>query len=193
MKQDESRDLLLSVFGVVMLIIVITGVTYAIFRYTASGKKTNIITTSAIDMSYVESDTNVISINDAIPISDFVGKRQEEYFDFTLSSSITGLLTINYDIVASRVVVSNEIDPNKIKVYLEKYIGGEYKEVLPPTRFNQNSERGMTLYSDSFSNIENKRNDFVSNYRFRMWLDENEQLEDISKSFKLKINVYAEA
>lgn len=192
MEQKESQELLLSVFGVAILIIVITGITYAVFRYTSSAKKVNVITTGAIDMSYIESNTNVISINDAIPISDTIGKIQEDYFDFTLSSSITGLMTINYDIVASRMEVSNEIDPSKIKVYLEKKISGEYIEVLAPTNFIQTSERGMTLYSDSFSNVENKKTEFTSDYRFRMWMDENEQLEDVSKSFKLKINVYAE-
>lgn len=191
MKQEESKQLLLSVFCVAILIIIITGITYAIFRYTASGKKENVITTSAIEMSYIESDTNVITINDAIPISDTVGKLQEEYFDFTLTSSITGLLTINYDIIASRISVSNEIEFNKIKVYLEKKVSGEYVEVLSPTRFNESDSRGMVLYSDSFSNLENKKTDFSDDYRFRMWLAETEQLDDISKSFKLRIDVYA--
>ena len=190
-KQKESRDLLLSVFGVAILIIVVTGISYAAFRYTASGKKTNVITTGAIDMSYIESDTNVISIDNALPMTDYIGKRQEEYFDFTLSSTITGVFTIQYDIVASRIDVENEILPSKIKVYLEKKLSGEYVQVLEPTNFSENSERGMILYSDSFSNTINSVQDFNDYYRFRMWLDENEELEETSKSFKVKINVYA--
>ena len=192
MKEKESQELLLSVFGVAILIIVITGITYAVFRYTSKSEKINLITTSAIKMSYVESNTNVISINNALPISDYIGKKQSDYFDFTLSSTITGIMTINYDIVANRIDTENEIDPKKIKVYLEKKESGEYKEVLTPTNFSETSEKQMLLFKDSFINTENKTTEFSYNYRFRMWMDEKEQLEDIAKSFKVRINVYAE-
>lgn len=191
MRQRESKELLLSVFGVAILILVISGITYAIFRYTSNSKTVNFISTGAIDMSYIESTTNVITINDAIPISDNVGKLQNEYFDFTLSSTISGVINVSYEIRASKIETLDELKPEQVKVYLEKQEGGEYVEVLEPTLFNESDEKGMLLYSDSFINKENKTTKFIDNYRFRIWIDENQEIEEYAKNFKIKIDVYA--
>lgn len=191
MRQRESKELLLSVFGVAILILVISGITYAIFRYTSNSKTVNFISTGAIDMSYIESTTNVITINDAIPISDNVGKLQNEYFDFTLSSTISGIINVSYEIRASKIETLDELKPEQVKVYLEKQEGGEYVEVLEPTLFNESDEKGMLLYSDSFINKENKTTKFIDNYRFRIWIDENQEIEEYAKNFKIKIDVYA--
>lgn len=192
MKQEESRDLLLSIFGVALIILVITGITYAVFRYTVYGEKVNVITTGSIKMSYIESTTNVISINDAIPIADYIGKKQEDYFDFTLSSSITGMMRINYDIVAKHIPSENDLNPNQVKIYLEKKEGSSYQQVLAPTNFNEDTINGMMLYRGIFNNTTNDTMEFVDNYRLRMWIDDKEQLTDRVKSFKVKINVHAE-
>ncbi len=192
MKQEETRELLLSIFGVALIILVITGITYAVFKYTVQGEKINAITTGAIQMSYIESNTNVISIENAIPISDYIGKQQEEYFDFALTSSISGIIKINYNIVAKQVPTLNSLEPNQIKVYLEKKEGGTYQQVLEPTIFNPTSVDGMILYKGTFDNSENDTKEFIDNYRFRMWINETEQLSDTVKTFKIKINVDAE-
>ena len=194
MKKVESRELLLSVFGVALVIIAIVGVTYAMFTYTSSGKQENVIKTGAITMSYVESDKNVISIDNALPTPDEVGIIQKEYFDFTLSSSISGVATVSYEIWAKSISVENALEENKIRVYLEAEDSSEYISILEPTTFDENSEeKGMLLYSDTFVNSSNDTKKFVKNYRFRMWVDENAPIEESSKSFKIKINVYANA
>lgn len=192
MKQEESRELLLSIFGVALIILFITGITYAVFKYTVYGEKENVITTGSIKMSYIESDTNVISIDNAIPISDYIGKKQEEYFDFTLTASISGMMKIDYDIYAKQIPTDNALNPNQIKVYLEKKEGSSYQQVLAPINFNDSSIDGMVLYHSTFDNTSSDTMNFTDNYRFRMWMDEKEQLTDQVKSFKIKINVIAE-
>ena len=117
MKQQESRDLLLSVFGVAILIIAITGITFAVFSYTFQSKVNNFVSTGAIKMNYLESDTNVISIDNALPMSDEIGKKQTDYFDFSVNSQITGLITINYQIEALKIPVRNQLNEKYIKVY----------------------------------------------------------------------------
>lgn len=192
MEHKESEELLLSVFGVALLIIIISSITYAVFSYTSKSDTVNLITTGAIKMSYIESDTNIISINNAIPISDYIGKVQEEYFDFSLSSLITGIMTINYDIVAKNVLCDNELSYNDVKVYLEKKVGGQYVEVLEPSVYSKDTDKGMLLHSDSFINSYNKSSSFVDYYRFRMWMNENSFLSDKSQCFIVKIDVYAQ-
>lgn len=191
MKKEETRDLLLSVFGVALLIIVITGVTYAIYNYTSSSKKENILTTGSIQLEYLESDTNIIKINNALPISDEVGRKQSEYFDFTLKATIAGTTTINYDLYAKEIPVQNGLDYRDVKLYLEELNGNEYKSVLEPKTYSMNDEKGMLLYSSSFVNGENKKNIISKKYRFRMWLADSYKYDDVSRSFKVKVNVYS--
>lgn len=191
MKKNESKELLLSVFGVTLLIIAITGITYAIFNYVSVGTKENSIKTGSISMSYIESNTDIISINNAIPISDVIGKMQNEYFDFTINSAISGNANIKYDIYAKDIKVENQLDDDYVKLYLEEYKSFEYVEILEPTVFKNTNDKGMLLYSDNFLNDASKTKKFSKKYRFRMWLNENYKMENISKSFKIKINVYA--
>ena len=56
-------------------------------------------------MTYEES-SNTISLSGALPTTDATGKtrlNQGEYFDFTVSSNITGDVNINYEISAKDV------------------------------------------------------------------------------------------
>ncbi len=193
MKQKETKQLLLSVFGVALIILAITGFTYAIFTYTVTSSKTNQIRTGSIKMSYLESNTNVISINNAMPTTDLVGKNQNDYFDFTLSAEISGTSTISYDIFAQQIETENSIDNNEIKVYLEKEESGKYEAVMEPLVFSPTTDKGMLLYKDSFSNKTNSKVTKLENYRFRMWIDEKSDVKTFSKNFKIKINVYANA
>lgn len=191
MKKEETRDLLLSVFGVALLIIVITGVTYAIYNYTSSSKKENILTTGSIQLEYLESDTNIIKINNALPISDEAGRKQSEYFDFTLKATIAGATTINYDLYAEEISVQNGLNYRDVRLYLEELNGNEYKSVLEPKTYTISDEKGMLLYSSSFVNGDNKKNIISKKYRFRMWLADSYKYDDVARSFKVKVNVYS--
>lgn len=191
MKKEETRELLLSVFGVALLIIVITGVTYAIYNYTSLSREENILTTGSIQLEYLESDTNIIKIDNALPITDEVGRKQNEYFDFTLKATIAGTTTINYDLYAEEIPVQNELDYRDVKLYLEELNGNEYKSVLEPKIYSMNDEKGMLLYSSSFVNGDNKKNIISKKYRFRMWLADSYKYDDVARSFKVKVNVYS--
>lgn len=191
MKKNETKELLLSVFGVALLIIVITGVTYAIYNYTSLSKEENVLTTGSIQLEYLESDTNIIKIDNALPISDETGRKQSDYFDFTLKATIAGTATINYDLYAKEISVPNELDYKYVKLYLEELNGNEYKSVLEPKIYSINDEKGMLLYSSSFVNTNNKKNIINKKYRFRMWLADSYKYDDVARSFKVRVNVYS--
>ena len=92
---------------IVLMILALIGVSYAAFNYSATGTKLNSITTGAITMRYEESD-NIINIDKALPTKDSAGTtrlKEGEYFDFTISSEISGDVNINYEISAKNVTV----------------------------------------------------------------------------------------
>lgn len=204
MENSLSRQILLSILGIAILIVAIVGVSYAVFTTSIDGAKINVINTGTISMSFIE-ESNGISIVNAMPLNDEEGKRlvgDNYVFDFVVSSTIAGSTTVNYEIVAEKVAVDGvELDNNQVRIYLEKLVNGQYVSTPIteiPKGYSLNgvaSEIGstaneMTLHLDSFSNIEGNKQDFSDNYRLRMWVADDTVIDEVSRTFKIKINVY---
>ena len=139
MKDNNSKQVLLSVLGVAILIVAVVGVSFAAFSYSQAGEKVNTITTGTITMSYSE-DTNGINLTNALPMSDTAGKALQgdgNAFDFTVSATITGTTTINYAITASKEAEST-IPDDGVKVYLTSMDGEADSEILVLTLFWKN-------------------------------------------------------
>ena len=186
---------------IVLMILALIGVSYAAFNYSATGTKLNSITTGAITMRYEESD-NIINIDNALPTKDSAGTtrlKEGEYFDFTISSEISGDININYEISAKDVTVvegnEKKIDGSNIKLYLTRLTDDGEEELMSPRVYSEesttNSYTGrpsgeMSLYTSSMSSSERNR------YRLRMYVDEgyNPQGDGGNLKFAVKINVY---
>ena len=92
MKDNNSKQVLLSVLGVAILVVAVVGVSFAAFSYSKTGEKVNTITTGTITMSYTDV-TNGINIQNAMPMSDEQGKTltgENNVFDFNVSATISG-------------------------------------------------------------------------------------------------------
>ena len=194
----EHKKELVIVGLMLLLIIALIGVSYAAFSYSKLGTKVNTITTGSITMSYEETD-NTISLSGALPTTDKTGKvrlTEGEYFDFKVSSSITGNVNINYEISAKDVTTSDrKIDGSNIKLYLTELVDGEEKELMTPEVYNEETSSNtytgrpaneMSLYTSSMNSSEEHT------YRLRMYVDEsyNPQGDGGNLSFSVKINVY---
>ena len=152
-------------------------------------------------MTYTETD-NTINLTGALPTTDKTGMvrlNPGEYFDFTVSSSITGDVNINYEISAKDVTTSErKIDGSNIKLYLTRLTDDGEEELMTPETYNEeassNSYTGrpsgeMSLYTSSMNSSES------NNYRLRMWVSEdyNPQGDGGNLTFSVQINVYGAA
>ena len=89
---NSSKQILLSVLGVAILVVAVVGISFAAFSYSKAGEVSNTITTGTITMSYSE-PTNGINLTDALPITDEAGKAlsgDNNTFDFTVNATIAG-------------------------------------------------------------------------------------------------------
>mgnify|MGYP001267683477 CR=1 FL=1 len=89
---NSSKQILISILGVAILIVAVVGISFAAFSYSKTGEKENTITTGTITMSYTEGK-NGITLTDALPITDDAGKAlsaEGQYFDFTVNAKIVG-------------------------------------------------------------------------------------------------------
>ncbi len=196
---SKSKEKIIILGLILIMIIAVIGVSYAAFRYTGTGTKVNSITSGAIMMTYTESD-NVINMTGALPTTDATGTvrlTEGEYFDFTISSNITGNVNINYEISAKDVTVSDrKIDGSNIKLYLTRITeDGTEEELMSPETYNEEATANdytgrpageMSLYASSMNSSE------TNNYRLRMYVTEeyNPQGDGGGLEFSIKINVY---
>ena len=191
----KTRKEILIIGLMLLLIIAIVGVSYAAFRFTGEGQRVNTITTGSITMTYEET-SNTISLNGVLQTTDATGKALNDYFDFTVSSQISGDVNINYEISAKDVTTSErKIDGSNIKLYLTRLTDDGEEGLMIPETYNEeessNSYTGrpsgeMSLYTSSMNSSES------NNYRLRMWVDEdyNPQDDGGNLEFSVQINVY---
>ena len=196
---DKRKEKVIILGLILLMIVAVVGVSYAAFSYTDTGTKVNSITSGAITMTYTESD-NVISMDGALPTTDKTGTvrlKEGEYFDFTISSTITGNVNINYEISAKDITSSDrKIDGSNIKLYLTKITeDGTEEALMSPETYNEESIANdytgrpageMSLYTSSMNSSE------TNNYRLRMYVTEeyNPQGDGGGLEFSVKINVY---
>ena len=196
---EKTKKEIVIIGLILLMVIALIGVSYAAFRFTGEGTKVNSITTGSITMTYEETD-NTISLNGALPTTDATGKtrlNQGEYFDFTVSSNISGDVNINYEISAKDVTSSDgkKIDGSNIKLYLTRITESGEEELMTPEVYNEETSANnftgrpsgeMSLYTSSMSSSESNR------YRLRMWVDEdyNPQGDGGNLTFSVQINVY---
>lgn len=119
-KKKKSTGLLLSILGVISLVLITAGVTYAFFSYAKQGEKENVITTGTITFEYTEG-ANALTISDALPKSDSVGIGENatdaNVFQFNITSKTPSKAYIDY-IVTARKKDGSTIDGDQVKLYL---------------------------------------------------------------------------
>ncbi len=192
----KKKENIIIVVMLIVMVIAIIGVSYAAFSFSKQGNTPNKITTGSITMTYEESD-NTISLGNALPTTDKTGTtrlKEGEYFDFTVSSEITGDVNINYEISAKEVG-EGTIDGSNIKLYLTRLTDDGEEQLMSPKTYNEEATSNtftgrpigeMSLYTSSMNSSES------NNYRLRMYVDENynPQGDGGNLTFAVKINVY---
>ncbi len=208
---NSSKQILLSVLGVAILVVAVVGVSFAAFTFAGKSEVENTITTGTITVSYTEGGTG-IKLENAMPMKDETGKIQSAdntYFDFTVDAQLSsGATPINYEITAKKDSEQSDLPDNAVKLYLEKVsaVGSQpstpgepvkeptlYSEDTPNQKTNRTTNE-MVLKDAVFSNSE------TTVYRLRMWVAENYGDSESdgasfasSKKFIVKVNVYAQA
>ncbi len=185
-KNNSSKQVLLSVLAVAILVVAVVGVSFAFFTYSKQGEKENVISTGTLVFSYNET-TNGIQLTNALPIDDesaigtSVLNKDQEYFDFDVTAEISGELTIDYEIAVEETTDPDDIDTLDSK-YVKVMLKGGTTDEEPSaeakaatffntlddstqvTPDNDSTFVSKTLYTSSISKSESHH------YRFYMWL-----------------------
>ena len=193
--QNQSKQVVLSVLAVAILIVAVVGISFAVFTFSQAGTKNNTIVTGSIKMTYTEG-TNGINITNAMPMTDVAGKAQTgdgNIFDFTVASTISGTATINYEVAAVKAAASTMADSD-VRIYLEKKgEGNVYASAFAPAGFTATNASAataigspmgsMVLYSGTHTTST------TDSFRLRMWMAESAVVTGTSKTYTVTIDV----
>ena len=209
---NKSKQILFSLLGILGLIVIMIGTTYAVFTYTKLGTTDNTVTTGTLKFIYTENSGggNGITMTNAFPISDSQGKLLEgdnNIFDFKVQATNTGDTIMPYE-VTLRKSSDSTLDSSVVKVYLTDTTDTTERVLVTPTKYNQladtkvevNGNIEKTLYQ---STIKANTSNYEKSFRLRIWIDEatdfsptkdssgNQVYPYNDKTFKATVNVYS--
>ena len=185
MNKKKSTGLLLSILGVLSLVLITAGVTYAFFSYAKEGLTENSITTGTITFIYDElagQAGNQIRIENALPMTDDEGKAlQDEYnvFNFTVTSTVSGDASIPYEVTA-RKKAGSTLSDDQIKLYLtstgsetngENFTldGTNVKTYADLTQTSTDVPTG-TVEKTIYKGTVPAKSNYTQNFELRMWI-----------------------
>ena len=185
----KKRMLILCVMLAVILMI--TGVSYAVFTSYSSQTDANTLAASCMDLEF--NGQNEINLLNTYPISEGEALEQTPY-TFTIKNKCDNY--IEYYVIASVISTTNKIDSKYVKVSLlgDNDLNGTVINTLESI----STPQSLSKYSIT-ENYILKRGDGISKdesrtFNFRMWLDSRNKdiwtKEDIEgKDYQIKISV----
>ena len=185
----KKRMLILCIMLAVVLMI--TGVSYAVFTSYSSQGDANTLAASCMDLEF--NGQNEINLLNTYPISEGEALEQTPY-TFTIKNKCDNY--IEYYVIASVISTTNKIDSKYVKVSLlgDNDLNGTVINTLESV----STPQSLSKYNIT-ENYIIKRGDGISKdesrtFNFRMWLDSNNKdiwtSEDIEgKDYQVKISV----
>ena len=167
-QSNNKKQLVLIILGVITLVIAVVGASFAVWNYVFNGTLVNTISTNDISLDLLESNTNIITIENALPMSDNEGKAQTETFDFAVTSKTVKDIDIEYNINIQKLEVDNgytSLNDNQIKVYLTDYSGTQ--KVAPTLISNLTNYK---LYTGKHSH-DSTHETVQDKFKLRAWID----------------------
>ena len=105
----------------ILLIFMVIGVSYAAYKFSATGTKENVISTGTISMSY--SQNSFIDLKHTYPKTDtyaIATKEDKSSMEFSVSMETSGTKQINYALAITNIEEGATLKSDKVKIYLEK-------------------------------------------------------------------------
>ena len=178
-KLKNNKALMISL--VAGLIILIGGVSYAAYDYSFIGKDSS-ISTGTVSIKFLESNTNVIDLKNALPISDSEGKKGNS-FDFVVTTKASYKTGLKYDLSVEKLSVDSgytSLSDNQVKIYLTD---SGNNDLVSPTLISGLDNK--LIYSKTNKHSSNKT-EVIDKYKLRVWVDSNVDASNWDQSTKLE-------
>ena len=187
--ENKKKKYLLITIGVIGVILLIVGVTYAYWILTKQQTGENVVNSACLNID-IESESDDIILDKTYPILDSEGRKLKPY-KFSVHNKCSDMATYQINLESlSTVLEANRLDPNYLKVKLnevgqdgiEKVLG----ETSPTDTTIANTYEAHKLMSGYLEANETK------NFELRLWMHEKvtvENADSMNKEFRSKITV----
>ena len=86
--ENSTKQVLLSIIGIAILVVAVVGVSFAFFTYSKTGEKNNVLTAGSIFFDFT--DGTEIKLTDQLPITESAGKALTTGKNGVLEFSVEG-------------------------------------------------------------------------------------------------------
>lgn len=178
--KNISNKKIVIITSIVMLLVLIAGVSYAIWSRSFTQTGTNLSKYDCFDIVYAE-NVNEVSLSNGYPITDEEGLKAESY-DLTIKN--TCKILANYEVVLNKLNTSTLNDTN-VKIAVDSDIS--LLSDLKTTNTNlTNATEGKVLTTGILASGQSKT------IKIQSWMDENTtKTEGSGKSFSYKVTAEA--
>ena len=188
--KNKSKLPVLTMLLVALLVLV--GTSYAYFDYSFIGKD-NTISTTDVSIKLLESNKEIVTLENQLPMSDEQGINQVgtgNVFDFAVETKSSSDMKLGYKLNIEKLKADTgytSLTDDQIKIYLTDT---NDNKIIGPLKISQ--LENYNLYEDV--NIHSKTNNTqVDKYRIRVWIDQDVQIKDwdenTKQQYKFKIGV----
>lgn len=187
MQKLSKKKNIIIVLSIAIMLLLLAGFSYAIYTYLYEGTTKNTLTTPETELEFLESNNEIISITDAVPMLDETGKTEGEKFDFQVRTKATYDTSISYDLILEKLEVDSgktALKNNEVKVYIEDFQGNV---ILEPTKLSELDNYKLVSKTNNHSST---NEEIKTKYRLRVWLDKDVDIFDNqNKQIKFRINI----
>ncbi len=165
-KKPSKLKIASMVFGLVFLVALVIGFTFALFKFSDIGNEENIIDTGTLVMKIDDDASDVISIENAYPVSDEDGMKTDPY-KFTVENN--GTLTAKYRL---RLVKDPTLYPNGIENADSSHIKYGFQKGDGDMVIGLIDETEGILITDEVLTSQHSET-----YSIRLWIDSEEDID----------------
>lgn len=210
MKEDQKkkRNLIAKISGIFLGLVLVLGISYAIFRTSDIAEKTNRINTADFNVEIQNEGENAITMENAAPMKALEGQKQAPY---TFDVVNTGTLPANYTLYLE-VPNTSTLSADNIKYSL---VRTDTEEILSffinsdkASESGDTAEEGEALFTSTLLGLRptNKEDNKIlytidtgvigpgqrQSYQLNMWVSYESGVEVTNKNFEAKARVDAE-
>ncbi len=183
-KWKDKRNVLIIGIGIIGMVFIIIGITYAYIAYYANQKEMNKIGSNCLKINYIDA-SNAINLNDIYPMTEEAGQKTEPY-RFRIKNECD--IGVDYNVNLEVIDVENRIPSNNIAAKIDDnrkdiLISDIQTKKIETTEYT--AIEAYKLYSGKLNPKETKE------HSLRLWLDESAGNESQNKVFHSKVVISA--
>ena len=161
------------IFLIMLAIVLLMGTSYALLRSSQQGENTYVMNVGLLEVTFVDSETNELTINNAVPMTDSEGMSQSDELIFTVKN--TGDFKAQYNVYIEETS-TNPAFKTVIRFIANKNDTG-YNSPKTLSEDNYIDQGGILAVGES------------ATYKVKLWLSETADNTYMNKTFTARIVV----